>query len=312
MTTSGTANFTLDLAEIIEEAGERCAYEIRSGYDLKTARRSLNILLAEWANLGVNLWTVDQGAIPLTAGLSTYALPADTVDIVDHVIRTGANVASTQADLTITRVSFPTYSSIPNKLATGRPIQIVVQRQDSHTYPTGITLAADATATDTSLTLTSTTGLPATGFVLIDSEYIFYGYVDGVTLGGCFRGQNGSTAAAHLAVVVAPATPAAVFGVQVPSVTVWPTPDAAQTYQLVYWRMRRIQDAGNGTNTIDVPFRFVPPLIAGLAYHLAMKVPGGLDRLAILKQQYEDAWMLASSEDRDRASVRFVPKVAYV
>jgi len=302
MTTSGTTTFNLDLAELMEESAERCGYELRSGYDFKTARRSLSLLLAEWASQGVNLWTLDQGSFALTPGLSTYAIPADTVDLLDQVIRTSANNATTQADLTLTRISMPTYSSIPNKLTQARPIQCVVQRQDSQTYPTTITLAANATATEATLTLSSTVGLPAAGHIMIGTEYIYYGYIDGATLGGCFRGQNNSTAAVH-------ALGDPILGCKLPSVILWPIPDASQAYQFVFWRMRRIQDAGNGTNTIDVPFRFVPALVAGLAYYMAMKVPGGLERIQLLKQQYEDSWTLAAGEDRERAAVMFSPKI---
>jgi len=93
---------------------------------------------------------------------------------------------------------------------------------------------------------------------------------------------------------------------------VWPTPDASQTYTFVYWRLRRIDDAGSGVNTMDVPFRFIPCMVAGLAYYLALKVPGGLERLGILKQQYDEAWQLAADQDREKASVRFVPRQMYI
>jgi hypothetical protein len=229
MATSGTTAFNLDLTEIIEEAFERCGSELRSGYDLKTARRSLNLLFADFANRGVNMWTIEQGSQVLTPGTATYTLPADTVDLLEHVIRTGAGVASTQADLTITRISVSTYATIPNKLQQARPIQIYIDRQ---------------------------------------------------------------TAA--------------------PTFTVWPTPDASQTYTVVYWRLRRTQDAGDGVNTMDVPFRFLPAMVAGLAYYLALKVPGGAERLPILKAQYDEAWDLASSEDREKAAVRFVPRQQFI
>ena len=124
MTTSGVATFNLDLNEAVEEAFERCGAELRTGYDLRTARRSLNLLFADWANRGVNLWTVAQDTIPLTQGDNTYNLPNDTVDLLEHVIRTGAGNVSTQVDLTITRISVSTYSSIPNKLQQARPIQV--------------------------------------------------------------------------------------------------------------------------------------------------------------------------------------------
>ena len=230
MATSGTTTFDLDLNEYVEEAFERCGAELRTGYDLKTARRSMNLLFADWANRGINLWTVEQGSIPLVQGTSTYNLPSDTVDLIEHVIRTGAGNVSTQVDLTITRISVSTYSSIPNKLQQARPIQVWINRQ----APT-------------------------------------------------------------------------------PTITVWPTPDQTNNYQFVYWRLRRIQDAGaGGTYTQDVPFRFIPCLVAGLAYYLSMKIPGAMERMQVLKQQYDEAWDLASTEDREKAAVRFVPRQMFI
>jgi len=228
MTTSGTSSFNLDLTEIVEEAFERVGSEMRTGYDLRTARRSMNLMFADWANRGLNMFTYEQGSIPLVAGTATYNLPEDTVDLLEHVIRTGAGSASTQADLTITRISVSTYATIPNKLQQARPIQVWIERLNT------------------------------------------------------------------------------------PRITVWPVPDNSQPYVFVYWRLRRIQDAGNGVNTMDMPFRFLPCMVAGLAYYLALKVPGGAERLGVLKQQYDEAWQLASEEDREKAAVRFVPRRQYL
>ena len=228
MATSGTATFNLDLSEIVEEAFERAGGELRTGYDLRTARRSLNLLFMDWANRGINMWTFEQGTINLVPGTATYNLPTDTVDLLEHVIRTGAGNESTQADLTITRISVSTYATIPNKLQQARPIQIWVERLDT------------------------------------------------------------------------------------PRVTLWPVPDDSQTYQLVYWRMRRIQDAGDGVNTMDMPFRFIPCMVAGLAYYLALKVPGAAQRLDVLKEQYDSAWLLASGEDQEKAALRFVPRQQFI
>jgi len=228
MATSGVANFNLDLAEVVEEAFERAGGELRTGYDLRTARRSLNLMFADWANRGLNMFTYEQGTQVLTPGVATYVLPADTVDLLEHVIRTGAGNVSTQADLTITRISVSTYATIPNKLQQARPIQIFIERLNT------------------------------------------------------------------------------------PRFTVWPVPDDSQTYTLVYYRLRRIQNAGDGVDTMDMPFRFLPCMVAGLAYHLALKIPGGGDRLDILKQQYDEAWALASEEDREKAAVRFVPRRQYL
>jgi hypothetical protein len=238
MTTSGAATFNLELKDIVEEAFERCGAELRTGYDLKTARRSMNLLFADWANRGINLWTIEQGQITLAQGQATYALPVDTVDLLEHVIRTQAGSVPNQSDLTITRISVSTYATIPNKLAQGRPIQVWINRQSGATTPTGV---------------------------------------------------------------------------NAPTINVWPTPDNAQTYTFVYWRMRRIQDAGEGgTKTQDIPFRFLPCLVAGLSYYLSLKIPDALPRLPELKSQYDEAWELAAGEDREKAADRLVPRQMYI
>ena len=303
--TSGSTAFNLDLTELVEEAFERAGNELRTGYDLRTARRSLNIMFADWANRGINLWTIEQGTIDFVQGQNTYALPTDTVDLIEHVIRTGANVSATQADLTITRISVSTYATIPNKLQQSRPIQVWVQRYNGQQSPTGLTLNGGINATVNQITLNSVVGLPATGFIKIDNEIINYGYISGNTLYNCFRAQNNTAAASHN-------TGAAVYWEQLPAVTVWPTPDGAQSYQFVYWRLRRTQDAGGGVNVMDVPFRFVPCMAAGLAYYIAGKIPGGMERLPVLKAQYDEAWQLAADEDREKAAIRFVPRQQYI
>ena len=304
-TTSGASAFNLDLTELVEEAFERAGSELRTGYDLRTARRSLNIMFADWANRGINMWTIEPGTITFVQGQNTYALPSDTIDLLEHVIRTGGNAASTQADLTITRISVSTYATIPNKIQQARPIQIWIQRYNAQSSPTGLTLNGGITATDTTITLNSTVGLPASGFIKIDSETINYGYISGNTLNNCFRAQNNSTAAVHT-------TGTAVYWEQLPAVTVWPTPDGSQTYTLAYWRLRRTQDAGGGVNIMDVPFRFVPCMAAGLSYYLAGKIPSGFERLPMLKAQYDEAWQNAADEDREKAAVRFVPRQMFI
>jgi hypothetical protein len=303
--TSGATSFNLDLSELVEEAYERAGSELRSGYDLRTARRSLNIMFADWANRGINLWTIETGTIPLVQGQNTYALPDDTIDLLEHVIRTGANVASTQADLTITRISVSTYATIPNKISQARPIQVWIQRFNGQTSPTGLTLNGAITSTTNQITLTSVVGLPASGFVKIGTEIINYSYIDGNTLYNCFRAQQNTTAAAH-------SSGDAVYWQQVPAITVWPTPDNAQQYQFVYWRLRRTQDAGGGVNIMDVPFRFIPCMAAGLAYYIAGKTPQGTERLAMLKSQYDEAWELAAYEDHEKAALRLVPRQTYI
>jgi hypothetical protein len=232
MTTSGTTGFNLNLTEIVEEAYERCGSELRSGYDLRTARRSLNLMMADWANRGLNLWTVEQGSIPMVQGQIVYNLPVDTVDLIDMVIRTGTSQG--QTDININRISVDTYSTIPNKNAQGRPIQVWINRQSGATDP--------------------------------------------------------------------------VTGIQYPQINVWPTPDQSSYYTFVYWRLRRMQDVGNGVNTQDIPFRFLPCLVAGLSYYLALKVPEAYLRLGDLKAMYDEAWQSASDEDREKASLRIAPR----
>ena len=244
MTTSGATSFNLDLNNLIEEAFERCGKELRTGYDFRTARRSLNLLTAEWANRGVNLWTIEQGEVAMVQGQIAYELPIDTVDLLEHVIRTGTS--QNQQDLTITRISVSTYATIPNKLAQGRPIQVWVDRQSGATYPAG--------------------GRP--------------------------EGTNTTT------------------GVDHPQIYVWPTPDQSDYYTFVYWRMRRIQDGGNGTTTQDIPFRFLNCMVAGLAYYLAMKIAP--ERMEALKFQYDEQWKYAAEEDRDKSAIRFVPRRMFI
>ena len=225
MTTSGTTAFNLDVSEIVEEAFERCGIEMRTGYDLRTARRSLNLLAAEWANRGFNLWTVVEYAIPLTAGTATHSLPSDTIDTLDHVRRSVVNGTST--DIVVRRLGLSSYAAIPNKMAPGYPVQVYVNRQIA------------------------------------------------------------------------------------PTITLWPVPTNSDD-QLVVWYLRRTQDAGTGGGfNMDIPFRFIPPLIAGLAYMIALKRPKDVPEARVdrLLQEYTAQWELAASEDRDRTSLRLVPSM---
>jgi hypothetical protein len=234
--TTDSTDFNLDLNTIVEEAFERCGSELRSGYDLRTARRSLNLMLLEWANRGINMWTIEQGSIVLSPSTISYNYPIDTVDLLDHVIRTGSG--ETQQDINITRISESTYSMIPNKNATGRPIQVWIQRRTGATDSTG--------------------------------------------------------------------------AVVYPKIHVWPAPDSSQTYTFVYWRLRRMQEAGNGINGQDIPFRFLPVLVAGLSYYMSKKIPGAELRIEMLKADYDEQWELAATEDREKAAVRFVPRETFL
>jgi hypothetical protein len=295
----------MDFTEIAEEAWERAGREMRTGYDLRTARRSMNLMTIEWQNKGINMWTMEQGVITLVPGLATYALPTDTIDLLEHVIRTGQNTASTQADLTITRISVSTYATIPNKLQQARPIQVWIQRLSGETNPTTAVLDGAITSTATTITLNTVVGLAGSGFIRLGTEDIYYTYVSGNTLGGVYRGQNNTTAAAQ-------ADGTAVFVPQLPAITVWPTPDNSTTYQFVYYRLRRVQDAGAGAETADMNFRFLPCVVAGLAYHIAVKVPELMPRIQMLKQIYDEAFETAAGEDREKAPLRLVPRPMFI
>jgi len=304
MTTTGSTAFNLDMNDLIEEAFERCGLELRTGYDFKTARRSLNILTIEWANRGINLWTVEQGQIIMNTQQAIYALPVDTIDILDAVTRTSNGSQSNQTDLNLSRISESTYITIPNKNANGRPIQMWVNRQsgESSSLPQ-TTLNGGINSTDTTITLANAANLPTQGFINIDSETIAYQNIVGNQIVNAWRGQNGTTAAAHL-------TGVSVFNNNLPSINVWPTPNPpGNQYTLVYYRMRRIQDGGTGVRTQDIPFRFIPCMVAGLAYYLSAKLPGvDPGRIPLLKSEYEQQFQLAAEEDREKAAIRFVPR----
>ena len=302
--TTGQTSFNLDLNNLVEDAFERCGQELRTGYDLRTARRSLNLMTIEWANRGINLWTVEPGQINLEQNRIMYPLPVDTIDLLDMVTRTGTG--QNQQDININRISESTYITIPNKNATGRPIQVWINRQSGQENPTDITLNETLTGTNTTaddtITLSSTVGLAQFGFIKIDNETIQYGGIDGNTITGCIRAVNNTTLAAHT-------IGARVYVQNLPTVNVWPAPDQSNFYQFVYYRLRRIQDAGNGVNVEDIPFRFIPCMVAGLASYLSIKLPNvAPDRILMLKQDYEQAFQLAADEDREKASVRFVPR----
>ena len=216
-----------DVAEIAQESAERAGIEFRSGYALRTARRALELLSIEWANRGLNLWTIDgPAAINLEPGLNQYGLPTDTVDLIEHVLRVWSSTGTGYTDLPLARMTVSEYAAIPNKLAQGRPSIVHIRRQIN------------------------------------------------------------------------------------PYVMVWMTPNAAAVYQLMVWRLRRMRSVGaGGTGLPEIPWRFLPALIAGLAYYMSMKSkdPGAAARISMLKGEYEEQFNLASDEDRDRASVHWVP-----
>lgn len=316
MSATGTSIFNLDVNDLFEEAFERCGQEMRSGYDFRTARRSLNLLTIEWANRGINLWTVESGQIPLYPNQPIYALPNDTIDLLDQVTRVNAGQSTNQSDLNINRISESTYSTIPNKYAAGRPIQVWINRQSGDSNSTTAITTHHVNATDTTIHLSDVTALPAAGFITLDSELISYsnlvqplqtstaGYIN-----YCGRGQQNTLPASHSA-------GAAVTISRPPSINIWPLPSQGSTdnpyYMFVYWRLRRIQDTGTGTNTQDIPFRFVECMVAGLAYKLSMKLPNvDPGRMAVLKSEYDLQWQLASEEDREKATLRLTPRSSF-
>lgn len=246
MAISGTYTFNPDIGEIVEEAFERAGLEMRSGYDLRTARRSLNFLTLEWQNRGINLWTIDEvvwdsvgngtGITTLTKGTASYDLRTSTISLLDVILRTDAGSETNQTDYQLNRISQNTYATIPNKLTQARPLQYYFDRNE-----------------------------------ILD---------------------------------VTNSTP------QKSSITFWPIPDESSKYTIVYWRMKRIADSGDiASNTVQVPDRFLPALVAGLAYQIAVKKPEAMERAPLLKQAYEEAFNLAADEDRVKVSARFVPLI---
>ncbi len=221
MATSGTTDFNLSIDDIVEEAFERCGMQVTNGYQLNSARRSLNLLFLDWANRGLNLWTIEQATYSLTAGVNEFSLAADTVNVLSAVIRDYSQSPST--DITIDRISREEYLNVPDKTTQARPAQFYVQRTN------------------------------------------------------------------------------------IPKVFLYPAAD--MNYGFVYYRIRRIQDAGVYTNTTDVNFRFLPCLASGLAYQISLKYAP--ERAVLLKQIYEEDFLRAATEDRDTASVSFVPQLDY-
>jgi hypothetical protein len=221
MATSGTTDFNLSIDDLIEEAFERCGMRPQSGYQLSSARRSLNLLFLDWANRGLNLWTIEQATYALTQGDNEITLATDTVNVLEAIIRQNSQGINT--DVYIERISREDWLNVPDKTTQARPAQFYVQRAN----PTKV---------------------------------FFY-------------------------------------------------PAADQNYTFVYYRIRRIQDAGEYTNTADINFRFLPCLVSGLAYYLSMKFAP--DRSQALKMMYEEDFQRAALEDRDTASVQFVPDVGY-
>lgn len=226
MATSGTSTFNLDIDEIIEEAYERAGLgRAYSGQDFKTARRSLNLLSQEFANRGINLWTVEDTTLTTSDGTATYTLATDTVSVLDHSVREGTGTS--QSDITLTRMSVGEYASITSKNTKGKPTRIYIER-------------------------------------LRDA----------------------------------------------PQITLWPVPN--KVYTIVYYRVKRIEDTVNGSITqYDAPTRFLPAIVAGLSYHLALKNPETVQRVPMLKQMYEEEWQLAATEDRDRSSFVITPSTRY-
>lgn len=305
MSTSGVSTFNLDMGDLIEEAFERCGTQVRTGYEFRTARRSVNMMTIEWANRGINLWTIEQGQIQvnINAGQISYPIPVDTIDLYDQVVRTGTG--QNQVDINLTRISADDYLTIPTKNATGRPIQVWIDRQSGNidSIPTTtIASGSPISATDTTITVTSATNLRTQGYINIDNETILYQNISGNQLLNCFRGQNNTTAATHSA-------GANIIVNYLPNINIWPTGVPGQQFTIVYYRMRRLQDAGTGVATQDIPFRFIPCMAAGLAFYISQKIVGmDLTRIPFLKQEYEEQFKLAADEDREKASLRIVPR----
>lgn len=278
MATSGTAVFNPDVSEIIEEAYERIGLQASSGYDVRTARRSLNILGLEWANRQIHLWTIEAVTTPLLPSTATYTLPADTIDILDAVIRT--TTAGVNTDLSIGRLSVGDYASIPSKDSPGRPVQFYVNRQATPT----VTVWPVPPAT--------------TATVWTDTTVVAAGdkYTVPVAVGAFVVGQVISSNSDRTTGATFDAAEAANW-------------TAAQDYTLVYWRMRRMQDAGaDGALTADVTARAIPAFVSGLTYYLAQK--RAPERLIEAKAIYDEQFTMMIEEDRERSSFMVTPRMS--
>ena len=296
MAISGTYSFNPEIGDIVEEAFERAGLELRSGFDLRSARRSINFLTLEWQNRGINLWTVEEKFLDtaedgtalttnfLIQDTASYRLAAGTISVLDMVLRT-----------------------IPNKLSSSRPLQFYLERKEILNVSSFSDGTCDTTVSAT-VTMDSTANVSA-GMVVTGTGIVAEGGTDVATTVASVT--NGTTLVLSQNATAINNNVTLTFTTnQHDIVTFWPRPDSSTKYKVIYWRMKRIADAGdNAGNTMGIPSRFQPALVSGLAYHIACKRPEAASRIQMLKQQYEEVFSQAADEDRVKTSARFVPRI---
>ena len=291
MATSDSTDFDLDVADYIEEAFERCGLEVRTGYDLKTAKRSLNLLLAEWANRGLNQWTIEQTSITVASGIRVY--PGGTL-----TMTVGASGAFSVGETITGSVSAATCSITSIPAATSLAI----------TIPVGLFTTADTLTGGSSGATTTLTA--AVDYSDVQST------IDALSMVVRRDGTDYSVPRVsrddYLTIPNKTTTGRVdqffLNRLITPELKLWPVPDN-NTDIVIFNRLTRIQDADTYTNTFEVPFRFYPCLAAGLAYYLSLK--RAPDRTQMLKTLYEEEFDRAAVEDRDRASFTIQPGLSY-
>jgi hypothetical protein len=297
MAISGSANFDLDVAEIIEEAFERCGLEARTGYDAVTARRSLNLMLADWANRGINLWTVRQfsqtvAQLSSTSAVDTYPIGAITATV-------GAS-ASLSVGETITGST----SSVTAKIITKPSSTTLTLTVPSGAFTAGETITGSSSSATTTISADPSLDDVQNTIDILDMVVRRSG--SDIAINRISRGD-------YLAVPdkddQGRASQFFVDRLITPTVTIWPVPENS-TDTLIYYRLVRIDDADASVNTMEVPFRFLPSLVSGLAYCIAMKRAPA--RMPDLKMSYEEDFFRAATEDRDRTSLQLVPTASSI
>jgi hypothetical protein len=284
MTTSNSKNFEIDVAEYIEEAFERCGLEVRTGYDLKTAKRSLNLLFADWANRGLNQWTIAQTSITVASGISEY--PAGTLTLsvaASGSFSVGETITGGTSGATASVTSKPSTTSFATTIPVGTFTNGETITGGTSAATTTIAAVQDLTDVQSTIDiLSSVVTRDGTDFAidrLSRSEF----------LNIPTKTQTGRPNQFFLDRQITPV------------LKIWPVPEN-NTDIVKFNRLTRIDDADTFINTVDVPFRFYPCLAAGLAYYLSMKKNPQM--MGMLKSVYEEEMIRAMEEDRDRASFK--------
>jgi hypothetical protein len=297
MASSGSRDFDLDVADYVEEAFERCGLEVRTGYDLITARRSLNILFADWANRGLNRWTISQETLTLAEGVAEYPLGTLTMTVgsVSGTFSAGETLTGGSSAATATITSIPTATSLALTVPTGTFTASETVTGGTSAATATVSSAVDFEDVRSSIDILSTVVRKDSGtsdqFDLSLSRVSRDDFISLPT-----KRNTGRPSQFYVDRQITPI------------IRLWPTPDSSTDYILVYDRLRRIEDVDAMTNTANVPFRFFPCLTAGLAYYLSLKKAP--ERVQLLKELYEEEFERAASEDRDRASLSLVPSTA--